>query len=129
VDTNLLLEPVVLLKDYFFQHLTLTKCLCHLMECYRTYNQTMYFSDLSLSSEGSSGRIEVERETSSRYNKRRSTRGEKIIRKFDRRMEFFLAKGGSCSYDDENIDDIEVPIEVQTSSETMGTQGYSSNKH
>jgi hypothetical protein len=25
-------------------------------------------------------------------------------------MEFFLAKGGSCSYDDESIDDIEVPL-------------------
>ena len=25
-------------------------------------------------------------------------------------MEFFLAKGGSCSYDDERIGDIEVPL-------------------
>jgi hypothetical protein len=60
-------------------------------------------------SEGSSGRIE-ESETSSRSNRRRSTRGEKIIRKFHRCMEFFLAKGGSCSYDHESIDDIEVPL-------------------
>jgi hypothetical protein len=25
-------------------------------------------------------------------------------------MEFFLDKGGSCSYDDESMDDIEVPL-------------------
>jgi hypothetical protein len=56
-----------------------------------------YFSDLSSLSEESSGR-------------RRETRGENIRRKFHRRMEFFLAEGGSCSYDDESIDDIEVPL-------------------
>jgi hypothetical protein len=56
-----------------------------------------YLSDLSSSSEESSGR-------------RRATRGEKIRRKFHRRMEFFLAEGGSCSYDAESIDDIEVPL-------------------
>ena len=44
-------------------------------------------------------------------------------------MDFFLAEGGSCSYDDETISNIEVPSEVQTSSKTMGTQGSSSTKH
>jgi hypothetical protein len=56
-----------------------------------------YLSDLSSLSEESSGR-------------RRATRGEKIRRKFHRCMEFFLAEGGSCSYDAESIDDIEVPL-------------------
>jgi len=69
----------------------------------------MYLSDLSLSSEGISSRIE-ESETYSRYNRQRSTRGEKIRRKFHRRMEFFLAKGGPCSYDDESIDDLKVSL-------------------
>jgi len=66
-------------------------------------------SDLSSLSEGSSGRIE-ENETSSMSNRRRSTRGEKIKRKFHKHMDFFLGKGGSCSYDHESIDDIEVPL-------------------
>ena len=43
-------------------------------------------------------------------SKERSTRGEKIKIKFHRCMEFFLAEGGSCSYDAKNIDDIEVPL-------------------
>jgi hypothetical protein len=71
--------------------------------------ENRYFSYLSSLSEGSSGRIE-ESETSSRSNRWRSTRGEKIRRKFHRRMEFFLEKWGSCSYDHERIDDIEVPL-------------------
>ena len=37
-------------------------------------------------------------------------KGENIGRKFRRRMEFFFSKGGSCSYDDESIGDIEVPF-------------------
>jgi hypothetical protein len=69
----------------------------------------MYFSDLSSLSEGSSSRIE-ESETSSSSNMRRSTRGEKIRKKFHKCMEFFLAKGGSCYYDHESINDIEVPL-------------------
>jgi hypothetical protein len=69
----------------------------------------MYLSNVSSLSEGSLDRIE-ESETSSRYNRRRSTRGEKIIIKFHRHMEFFLAKGGSCYYDYESIDEIEVPL-------------------
>jgi hypothetical protein len=59
--------------------------------------------------EGSSGRIE-ESEKSSRSNRQRSTRGEKIRIKFHRCMELFLDKGGSCSYDHERIDDIKVPL-------------------
>jgi hypothetical protein len=69
----------------------------------------MYLSDLSSSSEGSSGRLE-ESETSSRPKRGRSTRCQKIRRKFHKRMEFFLVEGGSCSYDDETIGDIEVPL-------------------
>ena len=66
-------------------------------------------SDLSSLSEGSLGIIE-ESETSSRSNRQRSTRGEKIKRKFHRSMEFFSAKGGSCSYDNERIDNIKVSL-------------------
>ena len=68
-----------------------------------------YLSDLSSSSEGSLGRLE-EIETSSRSTRARSTRCHKIRRKFNKRMEFFLRGGGSCSYDDETIGDIEVPL-------------------
>ena len=32
-----------------------------------------------------------------------STRCKNIKRKFQRRMQFFLAEGGSCSYEDETI--------------------------
>ena len=47
---------------------------------------------------------------SSRYDKQIRTRGEKVRIKFCRRMKFFLFEGGSCSYDDEGIGDIEVPL-------------------
>ena len=40
----------------------------------------------------------------------RSTRGQKIRKKFDKHMQFFLANGGSCSYDDETKGDIKVPF-------------------
>ena len=69
----------------------------------------MYLSDIYSLSEGILGRIE-ESETSSWSNKQRSTRGEKIKRKFHRCMEFFLVKGGSCYYDHESINDIKVPL-------------------
>jgi hypothetical protein len=46
--------------------------------------------------------------TSNPSNRERSTRGEKVRRKFHRHMELFLSKGGSCSYDDESIGDIKV---------------------
>ena len=68
-----------------------------------------YFSDISSSSEGIFGRIE-KIQTSNRYTRDRSTRCQKIKRKFNKHMEFFLAGGGSCSYDDETIGDIEVPL-------------------
>jgi hypothetical protein len=60
-------------------------------------------------SEGNSDRIE-ESETSSRSNRQRSNRGEKIRRKFHRRVEFFLTRRGSCSYDHESINDIAFPL-------------------
>jgi hypothetical protein len=69
-----------------------------------------YLSDISSSSEESLGQIEGNVTASSRYDKQTRTRGEKVRRKFCRRMEFFLAEGGSCSYDDESIGDIEVPL-------------------
>ena len=68
-----------------------------------------YLSDLSFSSEGILGRIE-ESETSSRSGRSKSSRCQKIRRKFNKRMDFFLAEEGSCSYDDETIGDIEVPL-------------------
>ena len=53
------------------------------------------------------GRLE-ESETSSRSTRDRLTRCHKIRMKFNKRMEFFLKGGGSCSYDDETVGDIEV---------------------
>jgi hypothetical protein len=69
-----------------------------------------YLSDISSSSEGSSGQTNGNVTSSSRFDTRTTTRGEKVRRKFRRCMEFFLSKGGSCSYDDESIGDIEVPL-------------------
>jgi hypothetical protein len=70
-----------------------------------------YLSDISSSSEESLGQIEVGNAiASSRYDKKTRTRGEKVRIKFCRRMKFFLAEGGSCSYDDESIGDIDVPL-------------------
>ena len=66
-------------------------------------------SDLSSSSEERSRRLE-ESETSSRPKRARSTRCQNIRSKFNKRMDFFLAEGGSCSYDDETIGDINVPL-------------------
>ena len=68
-----------------------------------------YLSNLSSSSDGSLGRLE-ESETSNRSTRDRSTRCQKIRIKFNKRMDFFVAGGGSCSYDDETIGDIEVPL-------------------
>lgn len=64
---------------------------------------------MSSLSKGSSGIIE-EIERSSRSNRWKSTRGEKIIRKFRRCIEFFLGERGPCSYDDESINDIKLPL-------------------
>jgi hypothetical protein len=41
-----------------------------------------------------------------RSNSSRSTRDEKLRRRFHRRMEFFIAEGGSCDYNDESIGEI-----------------------
>ena len=71
-----------------------------------------YFSNLSSSSEGILGRLE-ESETSSRSTRDRSTRCQKIRRKFNKRINFFLKGGGSCSYDDETVGDINVPLRYQ----------------
>ena len=68
-----------------------------------------YLSDLSSSSEGILGRLE-EGETSSSSIRARSTICHKIIRNFNKHMKFFLIGGGSCSYDDETIGEIEVPL-------------------
>ena len=69
----------------------------------------MYFSHLSSSSEGILGILE-ESETSKWSTTGISTRCQKIRRKFRKRMEFILTKGGSCSYHDETIGDIEAPL-------------------
>ena len=54
--------------------------------------------------------IKEDSETCSRSTKERQTRGEKIRRKFNKHMKFFLSQGGSCSYDDETKGDIKVPL-------------------
>lgn len=70
-----------------------------------------YLLDISSSSEEILGQMEAENATaSSRYDKKTRTRGEKVKIKFFRRMKFFLVEGGSCSYDDESIGDIDVPL-------------------
>ena len=71
-----------------------------------------YLSDLSSSRKEILGRLE-ESETSSRSTRARSTRCQKIRRKFNKHMEFFLVGGGSCLYDDETIGDIEVPLKYK----------------
>jgi len=72
-----------------------------------------YLSYISSSSEESLGKIEGNATTSSRYDKQTRSRREKVRRKFCRCMELFLAEGGSCSYDDESIGDIEVPLKYK----------------
>jgi hypothetical protein len=69
----------------------------------------MYLSDLSSSSSDEIS-IGTRESISNTRNKAKLTRGEKVRRKFGRRMKFFLAEGGSCSYDDESIGDMEVPL-------------------
>jgi hypothetical protein len=69
----------------------------------------MYLLDLSSSSSDEISRGTRENIFNTSY-KEKSTRGEKIIRKFGRRMEFFLVEGGSCSYDDKSIGDTEAPL-------------------
>ena len=69
----------------------------------------MYLSDIFSSSEGSSVILD-ESETSSRSTRVISTRCQRIKRKFHKRMELFLAEGGSCSSDDETIGHIKIPL-------------------
>ena len=70
----------------------------------------MYFSDLSSSSEGILG-IQEESETSKfRFAMGISNRGQKIRRKFQKHKQCFFTEGGSCSYDDETIVNIEVSL-------------------
>ena len=69
----------------------------------------MYLSYFSSSSEGSSVRLDKS-ETFSRYTRVISTRCQKIRRKFHKRIEWFLTEGGLCSYNDETIGDIKVPL-------------------
>ena len=68
-----------------------------------------YLSFMSSSSEGILGRLD-ESETSSRSTRARSTTGHNIRGNFNKCMEFFLTEGGSCSYDDETVGDIKVPL-------------------
>ena len=68
-----------------------------------------YLLDLSSSTEGILGRLEKS-ETSSRSTRARSTRCQKIKRKFDKHMKYFLKGGGPGSYDDKTVGDIDVPL-------------------
>ena len=54
--------------------------------------------------------IEDKSETSSRSKIGRSTRGQKIRKKFNKQIQFFLAEGGSCSYDNETKGNREFPL-------------------
>ena len=69
----------------------------------------MYFLDMSSWSERSLGRQE-ESDTYRRYTRGISTRCQNIRRKFQKCMQFFVIEMGSCSYDDDTICDIEVPL-------------------
>ena len=70
-----------------------------------------YLSDLSSSSDDQDILEEIESKThSTRSTGSRSTRSEKVRKTFHRRMQFFIANGGSCNYDDESIGDIEFPL-------------------
>jgi hypothetical protein len=73
-----------------------------------------YMLDSSSSSEEILGQIEVRNvTTSSRYDKKTRTRGEKVRIKFCRRTKLFPVEGGSCSYDDESIGDIDVTLKYK----------------
>ena len=113
------LDIYIVLKDYVMNYYTrellilfgiMISLLCHsynsiqvfagiLLLCGKFFpamvqvEPNRYLSYLSSSNEGSLERIE-ESETSSRSTRARSTRFHKIRRKFNKRMEFFLARGG-----------------------------------
>lgn len=48
---------------------------------------------------------DIDQKYATSFSRQRSTKGENIRRKFHRCMEFFLGKRGSCSHDNDNIDD------------------------
>ena len=50
------------------------------------------------------------RSTGIRSTGSRSTRLEKVRKRFRNRMQFFIANGGLCNYDVESICDIEFPL-------------------
>ena len=66
-------------------------------------------SNLSSSSEGNAG-IEEDSEICSRSMKERQTRGQKIRRKLNKHIQFFLSQVGSSSYEDETKGDIKVSL-------------------
>jgi hypothetical protein len=70
-----------------------------------------YLLDLSSSSDDQYIVREVESETCcTRSTSSRSTRLEKIRKRFCIRMQFFIANRGLCNYDAESIGDIEFPL-------------------
>ena len=69
-----------------------------------------YLLYLSTLNEGNEGMVD-EISTCTTTKMERSTRGQKIRKKFNKCMQFFLAKGGSCSYDDESKGDIKIPFQ------------------
>lgn len=69
-----------------------------------------YLSDLSTLNEGNEEMVD-EISTCSTTKRGRSTRGQKNRKKIDKHMQFFLANGGSCSYDDKTKGDIKVPFQ------------------
>ena len=68
-----------------------------------------YLLDLYTLIEGNEGMVD-ESSTCTMTKMGRLTIGQKIRKKFNKCMQFFLAKGGSCSYDDERQGDINVPF-------------------
>jgi hypothetical protein len=67
--------------------------------------------DLSSSSDDQDIVREVESEMCcTRSTGSRSTRLEKVRKRFHTRMQFFIANKGLCNYDAESIDEIEFPL-------------------
>ena len=68
-------------------------------------------SDLSSSSDDQDIIREVESDTCCTIStSSRSTRLEKVRKRFHTHMQFFIANGGSCNYDSEIICDFELPL-------------------
>ena len=68
-----------------------------------------YFLDLSTFNEENEEMVD-ESSTCSMAKRGRSTRGQKNRKKIDKCMQFFLANGRSCSYNDETKGNIKVPF-------------------